>query len=93
MLHLDSFLKYADDAVIGHPYKDSQFIFTKSDALKYVSDWYGANGLKLNPNKCVQCMFSLKGNAVTEPDLKANVNGNALSTVDSVAYPGGFILE
>ncbi len=33
-------------------------------------------------------MFSLKGNAVTDPDLKAAVNSNILSTVDSVAWFG-----
>ncbi len=26
------------------------------------------NGLNLNPNKCAQCMFSLKGNAATDPN-------------------------
>ncbi len=44
------------------------------------------NGLNLNPNKCVQCTFSFKGNAVTDPDLKATINVNALSTVDSATY-------
>ncbi len=34
----------------------------------------------------MQCMFTLKGNAVTDPDLKANINGNTLSEVASVAY-------
>ncbi len=33
-------------------------------------------------------MFALKGNAVTDPDLKANINGNALSEVESVTYLG-----
>ncbi len=33
-------------------------------------------------------MFTLKGNAVTDPDLKANVNGNTLSEVESVTYFG-----
>ncbi len=36
---LASFLKYAGDAVIGHPCKDSQGIFTINNTLKYVSDW------------------------------------------------------
>ncbi len=58
----------------------------------YVSDWSGDNGLNISPNKCVQCMFTLPGNAVKEPDLKANENGNALSTVDSVTYLG-YILK
>ncbi len=31
-------------------------------------------------------MLSLKGNSVTDPDLKATINGNALSTVESVTY-------
>ncbi len=57
---LASFLKYADDVVIGHPCKNSQGIFTIKNALKYVSDWSGDNGLKLNPFNCVHCMFTLK---------------------------------
>ncbi len=59
-----------------------------NNGLKYVSDWPEGNGLNLNPNKCAQCMFSLKGNAVIDLDLKANINGNALSTVESVTYLG-----
>ncbi len=59
-----------------------------NNALKYVSDWSGDNGLKLNPNKCVQCIFTLKGSAVTDPDLKAKINGNTLSEVESVTYLG-----
>ncbi len=47
------------------------------------------NGLNLNPNKCVQCTFSLIGNVVTDPDLKATINDNALSTVDTVTCLGG----
>ncbi len=83
-----SFLKYTDDVVIGHPCKDSQGIFTINNALKCVSDWSGDKGLNLNPNKCVQCMFALRGNVVTDPDLKANINGNTLSEVESVTYHG-----
>ncbi len=60
---------------------------TINNALKYFF-WSGDNGLNLNPNKCVQCMFSLKGNAATDPDLKACINGNTLSTVESVTYLG-----
>ncbi len=63
---LASFLIYSDDVVIGHPCKDSHGIFTINNALNYVSDGSGDNGLKLNPSKCVQCMFTLKGNAVTD---------------------------
>ncbi len=33
-------------------------------------------------------MFTLKGNAVTDPDLKANINGNTLSEVEPVTYLG-----
>ncbi len=33
-------------------------------------------------------MFAQKGNVVTDPDLKANINGNALSEVESVTYLG-----
>ncbi len=46
------------------------------------------NGLNLNPNKCVQFMFSLNGNAVPDPGLKAAIDDNALSTVESVTYLG-----
>ncbi len=85
---LTSFLKYADDVVIGHPCKDSQGIFTINTALKYVSEWSGDNGLNLNPSKCVQRMFTFKGNAVTDPDLKANINGYTFSEVEPVTYLG-----
>ncbi len=33
-------------------------------------------------------MLSLKDNADTDLDSKANINGNALSTVESVTCPG-----
>ncbi len=33
-------------------------------------------------------MFTLKGNAVTDLDLKANINGNTFSEVESVTYLG-----
>ncbi len=33
-------------------------------------------------------MFTLKGNAVTDPDLKANTNRYTLSEVESVTYLG-----
>ncbi len=33
-------------------------------------------------------MFTLKGNAATDHDLRANVNGNTLSKVDSVTHLG-----
>ncbi len=46
------------------------------------------NGLKLNSSKCVQYMFTLKGNAVTDLEFKANINGNILSEVESVPYLG-----
>ncbi len=68
--------------------KDFQGIFTINNALKYVSEWSGDNGLKLKPTKCVQCMFTLKGNAVTGLAFKANINGNTLSGVESVTYLG-----
>ncbi len=86
-----SFLKYADDVVIGHPCRDAQGHSIISNALKYFSEWSGQNGLNLNPNKCVQCTFSLIGNAVTGLDLKAIINHSALSTVDTVTL--GFHLR
>ncbi len=33
-------------------------------------------------------MFTLKGNAVSDLEFKANINGNILSGVDSVTYLG-----
>ncbi len=48
---------------------------------------------QMDPNKCVQCMFSLKGNAVTDPDLKATISDNELSTVDTVTYLGPIMLR
>ncbi len=42
------------------------------------------NALYLNPNKCVQCMSPLMGNGVTDPDLKAYINGYALSQLLSL---------
>ncbi len=33
-------------------------------------------------------ILSLKGNTVTDPELKANIKGNALSTVETVTYLG-----
>ncbi len=33
-------------------------------------------------------MFTLKGNAVTDPDLKANINGSTLPEDESVTYLG-----
>ncbi len=56
-----------DDVVIGHTSRDAQGLSIINNALKYVSEWSGQNGLDLNSNKCVQCTFSLKGNAVTDP--------------------------
>ncbi len=74
--------------MIGHPCRDAQGLSIIINALKYISEWSGQNGLNLNLNKCVQCTFSLKENAVTDPDLKATINDNALSTVDTVTYLG-----
>ncbi len=56
---LVSFLKYADDVVIGNTCSDAQGLSIINNALKYVSEWSGQNGLNLNPNKCVQCTFPL----------------------------------
>ncbi len=68
------------------PCRDVQSLFIINKALKYVSEWSEQNGLNLNANKCVQCTFSLIGNAVTDPDLNATINDTALSTVDTVTY-------
>ncbi len=85
---LASFLKYAHDAAIGHPFKNSHGICIINDAFKYVSKWSGENGLSLSPPKCVQCMFFLKDKTVTNLGLKATMNANALSTVESVTGIG-----
>ncbi len=69
-------------------YRDAQGFSIINNALKYVSEWSGQNGLSLNPNKCVQCTFSPTGNADTDPDLNATINAHALSTVDTVTYLG-----
>ncbi len=79
----DSFLEYAGDVVIGHLCKDSQGIFTIKNVFQYVSVWFRDNDLNLKLNYCVQCMFTLKGNDVTNPDLKANISGYTLSEVES----------
>ncbi len=63
-----------------------------TNALKYVSEWSGKNYLNLNPKKCVQCMFSLNGDDVTDPDLKATINDNVLSTVD-LPWGGAIMLR
>ncbi len=57
---LVSFPRYADDVVNGHPCRDAQGLCIINNALKYVSEWSGQNGLNLNLNKSVQCAFSLK---------------------------------
>ncbi len=77
---LFSFLKYADDV--------AQSLSIINNALIYVSKWSRKNGLNLNPNKCVHCMFSFKGNTLTDSNLKASINDNVLSTVDTVPYLG-----
>ncbi len=78
---LNHWLPFADDVVIGHPYGDFQGIFIMSNALKYIAEWP-------QPQKMLQCMYILMGNAVTNPDLKATINRNSLSTVESVTYLG-----
>ncbi len=84
---LASVLRHADDVVIGHPCRVPQGISIINNALKYASEWSSENGLNLNPNKYVQCMFSLKGNACTDPELKATINDNAQSTGESLTSP------
>ncbi len=54
---LVSFLKYADDVVIGHRFRDAQVHFIINNALIYASTWSEKNDLNLNPNKGVQCIF------------------------------------
>ncbi len=68
---------------LATPVGGAQGLSNINNALKYISEWCGQNGLTLSPNKCVHCTFPLKGNAVTDPDLKATINDNAFSTVDA----------
>ncbi len=63
-------------------------LFRKCEFGKFRKTKRGDNGLKLNPSKCVQCMFTLKGNVVTDLEFKANINGNTLSEVEAVPYLG-----
>ncbi len=86
--HWFPFFKYANDVVIGHPYRLSRGIFTINEPLKYVSGCSGENGLNFNPNECVKCMFFFKGSAFANSDLKATLNDNVLSTVTLATYPG-----
>ncbi len=65
---LTFFLKYADDVLIGHACSDPQGLSISNNAFKYVSEWSGENSFNLNPNKCDQCVFSLKENDFTDPD-------------------------
>ncbi len=85
---LASFHKYADDVVIGHPWRDAQGLSIINNALNCVSEWSGKNGLNLSPNKCVRCTLSLKRNSVTDHYLKVAIIGNVLFMVDSVTYLG-----
>ncbi len=48
---LVSFVKYADDVVIGNPCRDAQGLSTINNALKCVSEWSGQNGINLNSLK------------------------------------------
>ncbi len=59
-----------------------------SMVLKYDSEWPGENAQNLSPDKCVQCMFPLKGNADISPDPNATINGNASSTAVPATYLG-----
>ncbi len=79
-------MKYNTQA--HHPCRDAQGLSIINNALKYVSEWSGQNCLHRNPNKCVQCTFSLTGNANIDPELDDIINDNALTTVDTVTYLG-----
>ncbi len=59
-----------------------------SMVLKCGSEWPGENAQNLSPDKCVQCMFPLKGNADISPDPNATIKGNALSTAVPATYLG-----
>ncbi len=56
---------------------DSQGISIINNALKYALEGSRENGLNLIYNPYVQCMFSFKDNAITDPGWKASMNSNA----------------
>ncbi len=57
---LVSFLKYADDVVIDHPYRDTQGLSNMNNALKEVWEWSGQNGLNLNQKNAYNARFPSK---------------------------------
>ncbi len=59
-----------------------------SHAPNYASERSRDNGLRLNPNKCAQYMFSSKGNDSINLKLKSSADGSALSAVEAVADCG-----
>ncbi|VDL93982.1 unnamed protein product [Schistocephalus solidus] len=52
------YIKYADDMVVGHPLKNQTHLQCLKDGLDHVSAWSSDNGLQLNHEKSVQCVFT-----------------------------------
>ncbi|VDL98034.1 unnamed protein product [Schistocephalus solidus] len=54
------YIKYADDMVVGHPLKNQTHLQCLKDGLDHVAAWSSDNGLQLNHEKSVQCVFHLR---------------------------------
>ncbi|BHF59106.1 hypothetical protein SprV_0100206100 [Sparganum proliferum] len=53
-------VKYADDVVVGHPLKSQTHLRSLKDGLNHVLAWSEENGLLINNQKSVQCIFRLR---------------------------------
>ncbi|BHF80866.1 hypothetical protein SprV_0702399400 [Sparganum proliferum] len=53
-------VKYADDVVVGHSLKSQTHLRSLKDGLNHVLAWSEENGLLINNQKSVQCIFRLR---------------------------------
>nr|VZI10855.1 unnamed protein product [Spirometra erinaceieuropaei] len=53
-------VQYADDVVVGHPLKSQTHLRSLKDGLNHVLAWSEENGLLINNQKSVQCIFRLR---------------------------------
>ncbi|BHF76592.1 hypothetical protein SprV_0501969100 [Sparganum proliferum] len=53
-------VKYADVVVVGHPLKSQTHLRSLKDGLNHVLAWSEENGLLINNQKSVQCIFRLR---------------------------------
>uniref|UniRef100_A0A183TLQ8 Reverse transcriptase domain-containing protein n=1 Tax=Schistocephalus solidus TaxID=70667 RepID=A0A183TLQ8_SCHSO len=60
------YIKYADDMVVGHPLNNQTHLQCLMDGLDSVSAWSSDNGLQLNHEKSVQCVFHLRPSPSSE---------------------------